>query len=124
MGLILFVGMGGFVGAISRFLLSAWVQKSMAMGFPFGTLFVNTLGGFLIGFLALYFQEHSSSATRAFIIPGFLGALTTFSTFSYESVMLLEESAYVKAMGNVLVNLIFSLSATFLGMMLYKKLFL
>ena len=121
---ILFIGMGGFLGAITRFVLSAFVQKNAAVLFPVGTLSVNVLGGFLIGFLALYFENHLSPEYRALVITGFLGALTTFSTFSYETVMLIENSAYIKAVSNIVINVLLSLSATVLGMMLYKKVFM
>ena len=87
---VLFIGVGGFLGAITRFLLSSFVQKSTDTFFPIGTLSVNVLGGFLIGFLALYFEQHLNPEYRALVITGFLGALTTFSTFSYETVMLIE----------------------------------
>jgi len=120
---IIFVGLGGFIGAISRFLLSSYMQKSMET-FPIGTLSVNVLGGFLIGFLALYFQQHASPEYRALVITGFLGALTTFSTFSYESVMLIEHGAFAKALFNIMINVILSISATILGMWVFKKFFL
>ncbi len=124
MQILLWVGFGGFIGAIMRFLLSAFVQKSVGVHFPLGTLSVNVLGSFLIGFLVLYFQEHLSAEYRALVITGLLGALTTFSTFSYESVMLLEELAYMKAGANIMINVIFSLGATMLGMSIFKRFFL
>ncbi len=124
MQILLWVGFGGFVGAIMRFVLSAFVQEHTSGMFPFGTLFVNVLGGLLIGFLALYFEEHLSASYRALMITGFLGALTTFSTFSYETVMLLEHASYSKAMINIMINVTLSIAATFLGMFLFKKFFL
>lgn len=120
---ILWIGIGGFIGAIMRFLLSSLVQKSADTFFPIGTLSVNVLGSFLIGFLALYFEQHISPEYRALLITGFLGALTTFSTFSYETVLLIESSAYVKAMANIMINVIFSIGATMIGMLVYKKIF-
>ncbi len=120
---ILFIGLGGFLGAIARFLLSSFVQKSADTFFPIGTLSVNLLGGFLIGFLALYFEQHVNPEYRALVITGFLGALTTFSTFSYETVLLLESSAYMKAMANIMISVIFSIGATVLGMIVFKKFF-
>jgi len=121
---ILFVGIGGFVGAIVRFLLSSFVQKSAETFFPIGTLSVNLLGGFLIGFLALYFEQHINPEYRALVIVGFLGGLTTFSTFSYETVLLLENASYTKALLNIMINVVFSIGATILGMMVYKKFFI
>ena len=124
MQVILWVGFGGFIGAIMRFLLSSFVQKSAGVNFPVGTLSVNVLGSFLIGFLVLYFQEHLSVEYRALVITGLLGALTTFSTFSYESVMLLEDLAYMKAGANIMINVLLSLSATMFGMTIFKRFFL
>jgi len=121
---ILFIGLGGFVGAIMRFLLSAFVQRSTDTFFPIGTLSVNVLGGFLIGFLALYFEQNVNPEYRALVITGFLGALTTFSTFSYETVLLLENSAYIKAMVNIMISVIFGIGATMLGMLVFKRFFL
>ena len=124
MKLVLFIGVGGFFGAIARYLLSSFLQTNLSANFPVGTLGVNILGSFLIGFLALYFQAHSSPELKVLVITGFLGALTTFSTFSYESVMLLDEGMYLKAMFSILFNLTLSLLATITAMALYKKLFI
>jgi len=121
---ILFIGLGGFVGAIIRFLLSSFVQKSADTFFPIGTLSINVLGGFLIGFLALYFEQHVNPEYRVLAITGFLGALTTFSTFSYETVLLIEDAAYAKAMANIMMSVVFSIGATMLGMVVFKRFFL
>ncbi len=121
---LLWIGLGGFLGAISRFLLSSFVQKSSDTLFPVGTLSVNVLGSFIIGFMALYFEEMIAPEYRALVITGFLGALTTFSTFSFETVILIEESAYLKAGANIAVNVLFSVTATIVGMIVFKKFFL
>jgi CrcB protein len=124
-GLLLSVGIGGFIGAILRFTLSGWVQKATASTFPFGTLSVNILGSFLIGFLFLYFQHINLSPNhKALFITGLLGALTTFSTFSLDTVLLMQNEFYIKALSNVFLNLLFSLGATLLGMLLFKKLYI
>ncbi len=114
MNLFLFVGIGGFFGAIARYLISIYI--------PFGTLTVNIIGGFLIGFLALYFEQMSSPQYRALVITGFLGALTTFSTFSLEITLMLQESHYIKALTHVLLNVFLSISATIIAMIIFKKL--
>jgi len=121
---ILFIGIGGFIGAIARYFISSFLQSSVTQTFPIGTLGVNILGSFLIGFLALYFQQIVSSEYRVLVITGFLGALTTFSTFSYESVTLLEQGAYTKVGVSIFLNVVLSLSATIGGMMLFKKIFI
>ncbi len=123
MKLLIFIGIGGFLGAIARYLISSFLQSSLSSQFPIGTLGVNILGSFLIGFLALYFQAHSSPQMKVLIITGFLGALTTFSTFSYESVMLLDEGMYLKAILSIFLNLSLSLLATITAIALYKRLF-
>ena len=123
--LLFSVGIGGFIGAILRFTLSSWVQKATVIIFPFGTLFVNVLGSFLIGFLFLYFQQVNLSVYhKSLLITGLLGALTTFSTFSLDTVLLMQQELYIKAFSNVILNVVFSIGATLLGMMVFKKIYL
>jgi CrcB protein len=117
------VGAGGFLGAISRFLLSSWIQKLTGAAFPYGTLLVNVLGSFLIGFLILYFEQSLAPQQKAFAITGLLGALTTFSTFSLETVIMLQENLYLKAFSNISLNVLLCISATVLGMILFRKLY-
>jgi len=121
--MIVAVGIGGFVGAIGRFTLSGWVQKLMGSSLPYGTLTVNVLGSFLIGFLVLYFEQALSPNQKLFAVTGLLGALTTFSTFSLETVQLLQQSLYVKAFTNVSLNLFLCILATVLGMILFRKIY-
>jgi CrcB protein len=121
---ILFIGIGGFIGANARYFISSFLQNSVTQTFPIGTLGVNVLGSFLIGFLALYFQQIVSSEYRVLVITGFLGALTTFSTFSYESVMLIEQGSYMKVALSITLNVILSLGATMGGMMIFKRFFI
>ena len=123
MSTLLWIGAGGFFGAIARFLISGFVQKLFPLPFPVGTLAVNLLGSFLIGFLALFFEEIIAPQYRAMVVTGFLGALTTFSTFSYETAMLIIEGAYFRAFLNVFLNVSLCLAATFLGMWSFKTLF-
>ncbi len=87
MGVVLAVALGGAVGSVLRYLISKFVQAKVGIDFPLGTLSVNVLGAFLIGFLFSYLVERFSLTPelRALVITGFLGGLTTFSTFSYES---------------------------------------
>jgi len=123
-GLLLSVGIGGFIGAILRFSISGWIGKALGTSFPFGTLGVNILGSFVIGFLFLYFQNiNLSPSTKALFITGLLGALTTFSTFSLDTLLLMENSLWLKALSNIGLNIVLCLSATFLGMMLFNKVY-
>ena len=117
------VGIGGFLGAVSRFLLSSWVQRLTGTSFPFGTLAVNMLGSFLIGFLILYFEQSIAPQQKALVITGFLGALTTFSTFSLETVLMLQESLYLKAFSNISLNVLLCITATLLGMMFFRRIY-
>jgi len=120
---IIWVGAGGFLGAISRFIISSFVAKVAGSAFPYGTLVVNIIGAATIGFLFLYFQNHISTPAKAFLITGLLGALTTFSTFSLETVLLIQNQFYAKAMISIVLNIALSLSATLLGILIYKKLY-
>jgi len=122
--IIFAVGIGGFFGAIARFTLSSWVQKSSASLFPFGTLSVNILGSFIIGFLFLYFQHINLSLNqKAMFVTGLLGALTTFSTFSWETLFLMQDNLWSKALLNIGLNLFLSIGATFLGITIFKKIY-
>jgi len=120
-GLLLSIGMGGFIGAILRFTLSNWINGLTSSPFPFGTLGVNVLGSFMIGFLVLYSQQINLSIyQKTLLITGLLGALTTFSTFSLETVLLMQQELYIKAIFNVVLNLLLSIGATFLGLLVFN----
>jgi CrcB protein len=120
---LLYVGLGGFFGAIFRFLISGFLQKLFGISFPVGTLGVNVIGSFLIGFLVMLFENIIAPEWKALFITGFLGALTTFSTFSFETVVLLQEGIYQKAILNIFLNVSLCLVATILGMNLFRFIF-
>ncbi len=119
--LLVSIGIGGFFGAISRFLLASFVQKSTGSLFPLGTLTVNVVGSFIIGLLFIYFEQTIQPHLKAALITGFLGALTTFSTFSLETFLMLSEGAYMRAGLNIALNVTFSITATILGIIVAKK---
>jgi CrcB protein len=121
LSIFLSVGVGGFFGAIFRFVISSYLGKIFGSSFAYGTLGVNALGSFVIGFLFLYFEQTISPQMKAMLVTGMLGALTTFSTFSLESVLMIQQGFYTKALLNVLLNVALSLSFTVAGMMLFKK---
>jgi len=99
------------------------MHKILGSSFAYGTLTVNILGSFIIGFLYLYFEQTASANLKAMLVTGMLGALTTFSTFSLESILMLQEGLYTKALINILLNTTLALSATLLGMYIFKKIY-
>lgn len=113
---ILIVGLGGFFGAALRYIISSATTKYFG-DFPVGTLIVNILGGFLMGFI----MESSTSLwtvsanTRMFLTTGIMGGLTTFSTFSYETISLLSDGEYLMGGMNAGLNLFSALFACWLG---------
>lgn len=112
------VALGGALGAVARYGLSGWVQHLTGGFFPYGTLAVNVLGSFIIG-LALQMATGRfvwSLEARLLLTTGFCGALTTFSTFSYETLALLEDQQWLAAGGNTLLNVLVCLAATWLGL--------
>ena len=114
---VLYVGIGGFIGASLRYILSMNAAKLWGAQFPFGTLIVNVLGGFLIGFIMelSLTTGHISSNTRLFLTTGILGGLTTFSTFSYETMSLFGDNSYKLGFLNICLNLFLSLAGVVLG---------
>lgn len=115
------IGVGGFFGAMLRYLLSGYIQgMSSSIDFPYGTLAVNILGSFLIGLLTQLVATKGvfEPETRAFVFIGCLGALTTFSTFSIETTNLLGDSENLLAALNVGTNLGLCLLAVWLGRVL------
>ena len=114
---ILFIGFAGALGALSRYGLSNLANRFISAGFPWGTLVVNVVGCFLIGYVmhVSLTTDLVPAAWRVAITIGFLGGLTTFSTFSYETVGLLTDGAWLLAFGNMAANLVLGISATLLG---------
>lgn len=112
-----FVALGGAIGACSRFLLSELFVLLLGRGFPYGTLFVNVVGSLIMGaFTALLtMQAVSGDPWRPLIGLGFLGALTTFSTFSMDNVTLLQQGELVKMGLNIMLNVVLSVSACWVG---------
>jgi len=118
------VAAGGAVGAVLRWLVASGVQKADGGAFPWGKFAVNALGSFLLGFLFVWLIERSSASelVRLAITVGFLGAFTTFSTFSFESVRLLQEGAFSLALGNIIGQVLLCLMLTWMGVQLARVL--
>ncbi|MCW3173952.1 fluoride efflux transporter CrcB [Shewanella subflava] len=116
---ILFVALGGSIGAVLRYLMSIFMIQVFGSSFPFGTLLVNVLGSFLMGIVyALGQLSHLSPEVKSFVAVGLLGALTTFSTFSNETLLLMQEGLWFKSMLNVLLNVTLCLFMVYLGQQL------
>lgn len=102
---ILAIGLGGFLGAIARAYSVHLTNKHIPLEFPLGVLLVNIIGSFIIGILFAYFSHVTVSPNiKAFLTTGFLGALTTYSTFAIESYLLFSTSIYL-AITNMALNL-------------------
>jgi fluoride exporter len=124
MTIILLVGSGGFLGAAARYLLGGWVQRLLNnSSFPYGTLAVNVLGCLLIGILAGLAESRGvlTSQSRAFLLIGVLGGFTTFSSFAYETVSLVNGGQFFHALVNVGLQVILGLAATWSGFSLMQK---
>ena len=115
---IMFIGIAGALGTLSRYGLSQVANRVGGGGFPFGTLLVNVAGCFLIGYVMHIglATDRIPAAWRLTITVGFLGGLTTFSSFSYETVRLMEDGAWLMAVGNIAGNVVLAVGATILGM--------
>jgi CrcB protein len=123
MKLLLVVGVGSFIGGISRYLVSLFVQNKFLSTFPYGTLVVNITGCFLIGVVyALSEKGNVNAEWRLFLITGFLGGFTTFSSFSNETVSMLRDAQYWQALSYIGISIIVGLAATFGGISLIKYL--
>jgi len=122
MRLILVVGLGGFVGAVARYLVGGWVQRLLPAAFPYGTLAVNVIGSLLLG--AVFELGTARGALdpqlRLMLGVGVLGAFTTFSTFSLETLNLVREGSVFLAGTNVATNLLLCLAAVWLGIVLVR----
>ena len=115
---LLWVGLGGFLGSVGRFVISGFFNRlSPALAFPIGTLAVNILGCFLIGLIHGLAESRNmlGTDTRIFLFIGVLGGFTTYSTFGFESLVLLKDGAMLKASANIIIHVFLGLAAVWLG---------
>ena len=119
---LLLVGAGGFLGAICRYGLSGWVHRLFGGLFPLGTLVVNTLGCLAIGVMMALVEQRQllSPNARLFWLIGLLGAFTTFSTFGYETFVLLREKSMGLVVLNIFGNVVCGLIAVWIGWVAVK----
>ena len=114
---VLFVGLGGALGAICRYLTVLYATRLLGPLFPYGTLAVNTLGSLLIGICAgLMIKEHMNQDMWMFFVVGVLGGFTTFSSFSFEVVSLIERGEGMAALGYVAASLILGIGCAYAGL--------
>lgn len=122
----LWIGLGGMFGANARYWLQGWIQSRAGISFPWGTMAVNVSGSFALGLLLAYLAERysggHSAAFRLAVGIGFLGGYTTFSTFSYETLQLMQGGSWGRVMGNVAGSVFVGLFAAWAGMKLGRAL--
>lgn len=114
---IILVAIGGSIGSVLRYLIAKWAAEKIDFTLPYGTFIVNIVGCFIIGFFMTIVTERVvvSPYWRLFVTVGFVGGLTTFSSFSYESIQLLLQSNFFQGFCNIGGNVIIGLFATWLG---------
>lgn len=119
---ILLVGFGGGIGSIFRYLTSFYIVKYLPSKFPLATFTANILGCFIIGLLFGYFEKNNlvDSNLKLLFVTGFCGGYTTFSTFGYENISLLQNNNSLLAFAYIGASLFFGLLAVWLGLFLAK----
>jgi CrcB protein len=118
------IAIGAAAGGVSRFYLGAAIQQRMGGSLPWGTLAINISGSLLLGFLIRYAMATPaiSMEVRAMLTVGFCGGYTTFSSYSYETLVLIEEGQFARAAAYSLGSVVLALFATFAGFMLAREL--
>lgn len=117
------IAAGGALGAVCRYGMARWVQQITGLAFPAGTLTVNAIGSFVMGFATVWMLERSAlgPGARLFLLTGVLGAFTTFSAFSVETLSLVEARLTGQAALYVAVSVVMCLAMAWLGMMLGRQ---
>jgi CrcB protein len=126
MNQIIAVALGGSFGAVVRFLVSSGIYQWLGRGFPYGTLVVNVIGSFMLGLLTESLMQQRITITfeyRAAILVGFIGAFTTFSTFSLETFYLIEQGQLTKAALNIFTSVTACVFAIWIGLLCGRGLF-
>ncbi|MFN2500566.1 MAG: fluoride efflux transporter CrcB [Pyrinomonadaceae bacterium] len=120
---IILVGIGGFFGSVLRNVVTVLLTREVLSSFPYGTLVVNVTGCFLVGVIFALSERGNilSPEWRIFLTTGFCGGFTTFSTFSYESVRLMQDGELLFLSLNVAASVILGFAATYLGILLVRS---
>lgn len=121
---LLYIGIFGGLGCVARFLASGWTYQLVGRSLPYGTLLVNIVGSFLLGLLMTFGLRTTlvSPELRIGLTVGFMGGFTTFSTFSYETLKLLEEGSIWQAGANIVLNVLLCLVFALLGVFVARQL--
>ena len=108
------ISLGASVGAVLRWLAGLWLNERW-QGFPLGTLFVNCVGGLLVGVALAWFERTPDEMLRLLLVTGLLGGFTTFSAFSVESLVLLQRGEWALALGHTLAHVVGALASAAIG---------
>jgi len=120
---VIVIAIGGAIGALLRYWMSIWVYSFAGQDFPYGTLAVNVSGSLLIGFLYILIERMGLGIEwRAALLIGLIGAFTTFSSFSLETLNLFEQGEQLKAAMNIVLSVVLCLFATWLGILAARQL--
>lgn len=121
---LLLVAVGGAAGALARYLIGGWIAGRMGISFPWGTIFINVTGSFLLGLLGVLSYERLLLPPEALTLlgVGFLGSYTTFSSWQYETFRLLENGSWPYGLINLLVSPLLGLGGVLLGVILGRTL--
>lgn len=117
---IVLIGLGGAVGSVIRFVLGLFVKKYWGLSFPLGTFIVNLIGCFLIGMLIAYFQKNNNDSMKLLLITGFCGGFTTFSSFTAESIELMQNNQISVSLLYIGASICIGLLATWAGIFIMK----
>ena len=119
---ILYVGLGGFIGSILRYLVFLSSNHLLGLNLPYSTIIVNIIGSFFIGFLYQFFNNYIffSESTKLLLTVGFLGGFTTFSTFSIDAFILYQNYGKFFAVSYIILSVVLSLFALLLGMFVLR----
>jgi len=120
---LVIIGIGGFIGAIARYVIASWIGQKWGRSFPLGTFVINVSGSFFIGLTMTLLTEKFmvNPQWRLLLVVGFLGAYTTFSTFEYESGNLLKDGEWMLASVNVALSVFLGFAALKLGEVIAKS---